>query len=510
MKAISIGHRQVGPEEQTFIIAELSANHGQRLDVALKTIEAAAKAGADAIKLQTYTPDTMTLASDLEHFVVRTKNIWGGKKLHDLYAEAMTPWEWHATLKSAAESHGLLCFSTPFDETAVEFLEALAVPAHKVASFEIVDLPLVERIARTMKPVIISTGMASLAEIEAAVKVCREAGNDQLVLLRCVSSYPAKPESMDLRSYQVLQGFGTIIGLSDHTRDHTVAIASVALGARVIEKHFILDRSMGGPDAFFSLEPEEFAAMVRAVRDVEKALGTVRFGPSEDERASVHFRRSLLVSKDIAEGDVITCDHVRSLRPSVGLPPKFLPWVLGRRAAKTLRAGMPVTWDALGSTPDPIASVSLRPVTRDDGELLLRWRNDESTRIMFLQREPVEEQAHRAWLEKKLEDEGCVLLLIEHEGEPCGVLRYDRRSFDEWEVSITVDPRFRRRGIATNALRRGEVILRERGAARVIAQIRKDNEASIRAFKTSGFYGFTRHEINGETILRCERRIREF
>ena len=226
MKVVRIGAREVGDGAPVYLVAELSANHGQDKAIALKTIEAAAAAGADAIKLQTYTPDTLTLNSSAPAFVVKTKNEWAGRTLHDLYKEAMTPWEWHADLKACAESLGMACFSTPFDATAVEFLEGLGVPAHKVASFELNDLPLVERMARTGKPMIISTGMASLADIEAAVQVCREAGNEQLVLLRCVSAYPAKPESMALSSYAILKGFGTIVGLSDHTRDHTVAIAS--------------------------------------------------------------------------------------------------------------------------------------------------------------------------------------------------------------------------------------------------------------------------------------------
>ena len=406
MKSISIGGRPVGGDAPTMIIAELSANHGHRLDIALRTIEAAAKAGADGIKLQTYTPDTLTLKSDREHFVVKTKNVWAGRTLHDLYAEAMTPWEWHKELKEAAESMGLLCFSTPFDETAVEFLEALNVPAHKVASFEIVDLPLVERVARTGRPVIISTGMASLAEIEAAVSVCRESGNDQIVLLRCVSCYPAKPESMDLRSYDVLRGFGTIVGLSDHTRDSTVAIASVALGAKLIEKHFIVDRAVGGPDSFFSLEPDEFASMVRSVRDTEKSLGKVRFGPSEDERASVNFRRSLFVAKDVAAGEVLTCDHVRSVRPSHGLAPKHLPFVLGRRAARALEAGTPLSWDGVGAPVAPPA-LTLREVTNADAELLLRWRNDETTRAMSVSQGEVSLEDHRAWLARSQARRGC-------------------------------------------------------------------------------------------------------
>lgn len=509
MKSITIGGKPVGGDAPTMIVAELSANHGHRLDIALKTVEAAAKAGADAIKLQTYTPDTLTLRSDREHFVVRTKNVWAGRTLHDLYAEAMTPWEWHKTIKQAAESMGLLCFSTPFDETAVEYLEALDVPAHKVASFEIVDLPLVERVARTGRPVIISTGMASLSEIEAAVAVCKEAGNDQIVLLRCVSCYPAKPESMDLRSYDVLRGFGTIVGLSDHTRDATVAIASVALGAKLIEKHFIVDRSVGGPDSFFSLEPEEFAAMVRAVRDTEKSLGRVRFGPSEDERASVNFRRSLFVAKDVAAGEVLTCDHVRSVRPSHGLPPKFLPMILGRPAQRALEAGVPLEWGHVGGALAAPA-LTLRPVTADDAEQLLRWRNDATTREMSVHQNEVTPADHRAWLANSLANEARALLIAEHEGRAVGVVRLDREKHGEWEISLTVAPEARGQGHAVSMLRAGELRARELGVLRLVARIRPENERSIRAFKTAGYYGFATRTTEQTTLLVCERRLADY
>lgn len=509
MKSISIGGRPVGGDAPTMIIAELSANHGHRLDIALRTIEAAAKAGADGIKLQTYTPDTLTLKSDREHFVVKTKNVWAGRTLHDLYAEAMTPWEWHKELKEAAESMGLLCFSTPFDETAVEFLEALNVPAHKVASFEIVDLPLVERVARTGRPVIISTGMASLAEIEAAVSVCRESGNDQIVLLRCVSCYPAKPESMDLRSYDVLRGFGTIVGLSDHTRDSTVAIASVALGAKLIEKHFIVDRAVGGPDSFFSLEPDEFASMVRSVRDTEKSLGKVRFGPSEDERASVNFRRSLFVAKDVAAGEVLTCDHVRSVRPSHGLAPKHLPFVLGRRAARALEAGTPLSWDGVGAPVAPSA-LTLREVTNADAELLLRWRNDETTRAMSVSQGEVSLEDHRAWLARSLASEARVLRIARAESGDVGVLRLDRGEHGEWEISLTIAPEARGAGHATGLLRAGEALARGLGALRLVARIRPENERSVRAFKAAGYYGFATRVGADGSLLHCERRLADF
>jgi pseudaminic acid synthase len=504
MKTFELGGRTVGGDAPVFLIAELSANHGQNKDIALRTIEAAAKAGADAIKLQTYTPDTLTLKSDAPWFVVKTKNAWAGRTLHDLYQEAMTPWEWHAELKAAAESFGLQCFSTPFDPTAVAFLEDLNVPAHKVASFELNDLPLVECVARTGKPVIMSTGMASLADIDAAVALCREAGNDKIALLRCVSSYPAKPESMALSSFEVLRGFETVVGLSDHTRDATVAVASVALGAKLIEKHFILDRSVGGPDSFFSLEPAEFSAMVKAVRDTEKALGRPRFGPSEDERASTAFRRSLFVAKDVKAGEVLTCDVVRSVRPVNGLAPRFLPQVLGRRAARDLAAGTPLAWDMVGAAIEP--TLALRPATADDGPALLAWRNDATTRAMSLQTDVVTEEAHRAWLARSLAATDRVLSIAVVGATAVGTVRLDRGEHDSWEISLTVAPSERGKGHAAAMLRAAERLAVERGALRLTAVLKKENAASLRAFQTAGYYGF--FERSG--LLHGERRLLPF
>lgn len=342
MPSFRVGEREVGDGAPVFVVAELSANHGHQLDVALATIDAAKAAGADAIKIQTYTPDTLTLPFEREPFVVKTKNEWGGKTLHALYKEAMTPWEWTKALKQRAEERGLVFFSTPFDTTAVDHLEAHGAPLYKIASFELVDLPLVEYVARTQKPMILSTGMATFEEIEAAVRTARSVGNDRLALLRCVSSYPATSDDMNLAALEKLRTLGTVIGLSDHTRTNDVAVAAVALGARVVEKHFITDRSLGGPDAFFSLEPKELGELVRAIRSAEAAIGTARFGPTPSERASLQFRRSLFVSADVKAGEPLTCRNVRSVRPANGLPASKLPEVLGCAATSDLIAGTPL------------------------------------------------------------------------------------------------------------------------------------------------------------------------
>jgi pseudaminic acid synthase len=332
---------------KVFCIAELSANHGQDKSIALKTIEAAAKSGADAIKIQTYTPDTMTLNIHRAPFLVKTDNAWSGRSLYHLYQEAMTPWEWHAELKEAAESYGLVFFSTPFDFTAVDFLENLNVPLYKIASFEIVDIPLIKRVARLGKPIIISTGMASLEEIRDAVDACYRENNYDIALLRCVSAYPAPLEEMNLSSLEKLKEFGAVVGLSDHTLDSTAAVTAVALGAKIVEKHFILDRNLGGPDSFFSLEPAEFKAMVEQIRAVEKALGEPKFGPSPSEQGSLLFRRSIFFVKDMRVGEVITEEHVRSIRPAMGLSPAEMPSILGRRVRQNISAGTPLNYECL-------------------------------------------------------------------------------------------------------------------------------------------------------------------
>jgi pseudaminic acid synthase len=335
--------------DRTFIIAELSANHGGSKSKAIETIEAAAEAGADAIKLQTYRADTITLDSDEPEFQIRG-GLWDGRRLYDLYDEAHTPWEWHADLFSAARRAGIPAFSSAFDVTAVDFLEELNVPAHKIASFEVTDIGLVERIASTQKPIIMSTGMATLSEIDVAVRAIRRTWSVDhgLVLLKCVSAYPAPPSSMNLKTIPNLsQAFGVLAGLSDHTLGISVPVAAVALGARVIEKHFILRRSDGGPDSTFSVEPGEWAEMVEAVRVTEQALGEVSYGPTEAELGNLKFRRSIFIIKPLKKGERISADSVRVVRPGHGLPPAALEWVIGRRVNTDCDYGTPVTLDLI-------------------------------------------------------------------------------------------------------------------------------------------------------------------
>ena len=337
-----ISDKKIGEGYPTFIIAELSANHMNDFDIAVKTIEAMADAGADAVKFQTFTPDTITIDCDNEYFHIKQGTVWDGQILHELYEDAYMPWDWQPKLKKVAEDLGLIVFSSPFDITSVDFLEDMGVPAYKIASFEITDIPLIEYVASKGKPIIISTGIASLEDIELAVKACLNKDNDKIALLKCTSSYPAPLEEINLNTIpDINDKFGVIVGLSDHTLGGEVSTAAVALGASIIEKHFILDRNMGGPDSEFSMEPNEFKAMVDSIRNVEKALGRVSYVLSDKMKSNREFSRSLFVVKDMKKGDIITEDNVRSIRPGFGLHPKYLKEILGKRINKDLKKGTP-------------------------------------------------------------------------------------------------------------------------------------------------------------------------
>ena len=337
-----------GPTPRVYVIAELSANHNQSFAEAERLVVAAAATGADAVKLQTYTADTLTLRSRTAPFMVGGGTIWEGKNLHDLYGEAHTPWDWQPKLKQCAEALGLDCFSSPFDETAVDFLETMEVPAYKIASFELVDLSLIAKVARMGKPTIMSTGMATLPEIEEAVDAFRRAGGRDLALLKCTSAYPAVAADMNLRTIpDMARRFSVVAGLSDHSLDLAVPVAAVAVGARIIEKHLTLSRVVPGPDSAFSLEPAEFTAMVQAVRTTEAALGDVRYEPTAKEATMRIFRRSLFAARDIAVGEVFTAENIRSVRPGHGLHPRHLPVVLGTRAVVEIPFGTPLAAEHL-------------------------------------------------------------------------------------------------------------------------------------------------------------------
>jgi len=342
---MKIGNFELGKENQVFIIAELSANHNQDYEIAVQSIRAIKECGADAVKLQTYTADTLTINSDKEFFKI-DGTIWHGKTLYDLYQEAYTPWEWQPKLKQYAEELGLICFSSPFDKSAVDFLDSLNVPAFKIASFEIVDIPLIEYTASKGKPMIISTGIANEEEIHEAVNACRKMNNNQIALLKCTSEYPAPFEESNLNSIKYLaEKFNVIAGLSDHTLGTAVSIAAAAIGAKIIEKHFILDKKLGGPDSSFSLESDEFKKMVDEIRIVEKALGSGLINNNIKNKSSRKFARSLFAVKDIQAGELLSSDNIRSIRPANGLAPKYLNQVLGKKAKINIERGTPLSWD---------------------------------------------------------------------------------------------------------------------------------------------------------------------
>ena len=336
---MKIGNFTIDDKSPVFIIAELSANHNGSIEVALETIKAAKRAGADCIKFQTYTADTITIDSTKDDFLIKG-TIWEGKNLYKLYQDAFTPWEWHETLFKAAEAEGLICFSSPFDKSSVDFLESLNVPAYKIASFEITDIPLIEYVASKGKPVIISTGIAEIEDIELAIDACKRMGNDDIALLKCTSSYPAPIEEANMIMVQDLATrFGVISGLSDHTMGATVPVVATCFGAKIIEKHFILDREIGGPDASFSMNEEEFTAMVKAIREAEKAIGVVDYTLTEKQAKGKDFSRSLYVVQDIKAGEIITKENVSSIRPGFGLHPKYYNEILGKKAIVDIEKG---------------------------------------------------------------------------------------------------------------------------------------------------------------------------
>lgn len=349
MKDGIIGRRAVGDKHKPMIVAEMSGNHNQSLDRALAIIDAAASTGVDALKIQTYTADTLTLDVDEgDFFIAAEGSIWKGRSLYNLYKEAYTPWEWHKPIFDRCRTHGMLCFSTPFDETAVDFLESLDVPCYKIASFENAHLPLIRKVASTGKPVIISTGLATIAELDETVRAARAAGCENLILLKCTSTYPATPENTNIVTIpHMRQLFNCFVGLSDHTLGVGTSIAAVALGATVIEKHFTLRRSDGGVDSKFSLEPEEMKVLVAETERAWQSLGKISYGVTEKEKKSVQFRRSLYVAKDMEAGEIFTPDNLRIIRPGRGLPPKFFEVVLGRRVKKDVKKGTPVSWELI-------------------------------------------------------------------------------------------------------------------------------------------------------------------
>ena len=369
----AIRDRHIGPGNPVYIVAELSANHNQDFARAVELVHAAKDAGANAVKLQTYTPDTITIASARECFRIGGGTLWDGRTLHELYGEAYTPWEWQPRLKLVADELGLDFFSSPFDATAVDFLETLNVPAYKLASCELVDLPLIKKMTETHKPLFMSTGMATVEEIEEAIVTAQTSGAKHIALLKCTSAYPAPPEEANLRTIpELARRFEVPVGLSDHTKGIAVPVAAVTLGACIIEKHLTLSRSLGGPDTEFSLEPYEFKEMIDAVRVAERALGSVHFGPTAREASCLRFRRSLFVVRDMREGEPFTPDNVRSIRPADGLHTRHLPQILGKLATQPIESGTPLTWNLIADPTDDTQISSARDSIGEPAKLAAR------------------------------------------------------------------------------------------------------------------------------------------
>lgn len=344
---MKIGGHEISDSSRVFVIAELSANHNQNLDIAIETIRAAKRSGADCIKLQTYTPDTLTINSNKDDFKIKG-TIWSGKNYYELYGEAFTPWEWHKKLFEVAKEEGLVCFSSPFDKSSVDFLENLSVPAYKIASFEITDIPLIEYVASKNKPIIISTGIASLEDIEMALKACKRMGNYQISLLKCTSSYPTPIDESNLLMIKHMRDkFDVITGLSDHTIGSTVPIVATVLGAKIIEKHFILDRSLGGPDSSFSMNESEFKLMVKSIREAEDSLGNIDFKLTNKQIKGRDFSRSLYVVDDVKKGQIVSEKNIRSIRPGFGLHPKYLPQVIGKKFVFDVEKGTRFSLDLI-------------------------------------------------------------------------------------------------------------------------------------------------------------------
>lgn len=410
---------------RTYLIAELSANHGGSLETALETVREAKKAGADCLKIQTYTADTMTLDSRAECFRIHG-GLWDGYTLYDLYREASMPWEWQTEIKAACEREGIDFLSTPFDKTAVDFLDELGTPCYKIASFELVDLPLIAYAAAKRKPMILSTGMADYREISEAVETVRRQGNNQIVLLKCSSTYPAAPEDLNLRTLRHMrESFGVSVGFSDHSMGSACAVAAVAVGARVIEKHFCLSREIKSPDAAFSMEPAEFRAMAGDIRTVEKALGTVRYACSETEQKSLKFRRSIFAVRDIRAGEVFTEENIRCIRPGDGIKPKYYGQLLGRRAERAVAAGTPMRPELVKDRKALFGEpFQLRRAEPDDLTLLFDWAGDPEVRRNSFHTEPISFEEHEAWFQARLNDSTTPVYILEQDGEPVGQIRF--------------------------------------------------------------------------------------
>lgn len=482
MRRIKIKDRWIGEGQPAYIIAEMSGNHAGSIERAKEIIRVAKECGADCIKIQTYTPDTITIDCHNPYFHVGN-GTWEGENLYSLYGKAYTPWEWQKELKEEADRVDIDFFSAPFDKTAVDFLEEIGVEFYKIASFELVDLPLLRYTAKTGKPIILSTGMSSLAEIEEAVETIRSTGNNNFVLLRCASAYPAVTDEMCLATMQDMgKRFDVPVGLSDHSMGSVAAVTATALGASVIEKHLCLGRDIENPDSSFSMEPEEFAAMVRDVRQAEKAIGGVHYGMEEQEKTNIVFRKSLFVVKDMKKGDVFTEENLRVIRPGYGLHSREYDNVLGKKCLIDIERGMPLAAEMVSDY------LTLVPAEKKDSALLFAWANEEETRKQSFSTGEIPRKVHEEWMADTLLREDRKLYLGFHKEVPVGMLRLDM-SGTEAQISYSIDKKERHRGYGREIIRAGEKLIAEKfpGVKMLCAKVKTGNEASQRIFEELGY-----------------------
>lgn len=486
-----------------YTIAEMSANHAGLLENALEIVRAAKRAGADCLKIQTYTADTLTIDCDNEYFRIKG-GLWDGRNLYDLYNEAYTPWEWHKAIKDECDSCGIDFLSTPFDKTAVDMLDDMGVEAFKIASFELVDIPLIEYAASKGKPLIISCGMGSVEEIQDAVDACRRCGNSDIVLLKCCSEYPAKLEDMRLANIADMRDrFGFAVGLSDHSLGNVAAMAAVALGARVIEKHFCLSRAIKNPDSEFSLEPEEFSRMIKECGDVISAVGKVGYKLTDSEKSSTVFRRSIFAVRDVSVGEVFTEDNVRVIRPGYGAKPKHLERILGTKADRQYGRGEPIVPEGCRSSvySDRDADVLLRPATIADARMLFEWRNEPETRRNSFNSGELLYSDHLKWLEEKLSDSNSAIFICCRDGVPVGQIRCDMSEDGTGVISYSIDAENRGKGIGREMIKLAMEESRRRfaGLKTVAAYVKSANIASAKALLANGFVLAEREEIERES-----------
>lgn len=498
MKQMQIKGRAIGDGYPAYIIAEMSGNHAGSIERAKEIIRAAKESGADCIKIQTYTPDTITMDCDNEYFQIE-QGTWNGENLYQLYGKAYTPWEWQRELKEEADKIGIDFFSTPFDKTSVDFLEEIGMEFYKIASFELVDLPLIKYVAEKGKPMILSTGMSTYSEIQEAANVIRAAGNEQFAFLRCASAYPAISEEMNLATMMDMgRCFEVPVGLSDHSMGGLAAVVAVAMGASIIEKHFCLSREIENPDSSFSMEPQEFAQMVQEIRQAEKAKGRVHYGVTEQEKSNHIFRKSIFATEDVKAGEIFSEKNVRVIRPGYGLHPREWENILGKQALTDIKRGMPLKASFVKDY------LSLEPAGLKDCELIFRWANDEETRRWSFVTESIPWETHVKWYQDSLERQDRQMLVGYHLGIPIGLLRMDF-SEDRAILSYNIARESRGRGYGKELIRAGESWIMEKiSQVRILeANVKSENIPSRRLLKENGF---TESEVKG--VVCYTKRIR--